>query len=122
MKVRDIMSTPARTIAPEATLAEAQALMTLHGIRHLPVVESGEIVAVITDEDVRLAGNGLADAKVKDHATRSNVSIGADERLPRAANLLRSHRIGCLPVMQGAEIVGVLTRGDLLARMGRHSR
>lgn len=122
MKVRDIMSAPARTIAPDATLEEAQSLMTLHGIRHLPVVEAGEIVAVLNEEDVKIAGDGPADRKVRDYAQRATASVSPDEKLPRAANLMRSHRTGCLPVMQGAELVGIVTRSDLLARMGRHSR
>ena len=133
MKIRDIMSTPAHTIGPEATLMQAWSLMELHRIRHLPVVEAGKVVAILSDDDVKAAmapgkpskpasTDGLDVLKVREHATHAAVCIGPDERLPRAANLMRQRRIGCLPVVNGEKLLGIVTATDLLDRMGRHSR
>jgi len=51
-KVEEIMGTPVVTVSPEATVAECMALMTGRFLRHLPVVEEGELVGLVSIGDV----------------------------------------------------------------------
>jgi len=120
MLVRDVMKRPVITIGPEAALKEAHDLMWREGIRHLPVVEGGRLVGIITDRDIRLATSSLrkdplsCDAPVR--AAMKTPVLTADPLDPveDAARLMREERIGSLPVVEGREVVGILTGIDLL--------
>ena len=54
-----VMKSPVLTVGPEATLEEAYKLLLERGIRHLPVVEEGRLVGIVTDRDIRLATSHL---------------------------------------------------------------
>ena len=60
MLVRDIMRSPAVTVSADTTLENAYRTMREKAIRHLPVVEEGRLVGVITDRDLRLATSALS--------------------------------------------------------------
>lgn len=105
------------TVTPTATVADALELIRNHNIRHLPVLDAGRVVGVATDRDLRLAlepGSTPADATVQDIMTTSPVAVSPDTPIESAAALLSEHRIGCLPVLEDDELVGILTRSDLL--------
>lgn len=106
------------TVPPGATVAEALDEMRTHGIRHLPVVDDGRLVGVVTDRDLRLAlepdGSAPQSATVEDTMTSSPIVVASELPIESAAALLSENRIGCLPVVDEGEIVGILTRSDLL--------
>lgn len=106
------------TVSPGATVAEALDEMGTHGIRHLPVVDDGRLVGVVTDRDLRLAldpdGSAPRTATVEDTMTSSPIVVASELPIESAAALLSENRIGCLPVVDDGEIVGILTRSDLL--------
>ena len=54
LRVGDIMSVPPVTIPPSTSMHEAQALMQQRKIRHLPVLQDGRLVGMISDRDIRL--------------------------------------------------------------------
>jgi len=121
MLVKDVMKRPVITIGPEATLAEAHRRMWEYGIRHLPVVdERGELVGIVTDRDIRLATSTLkehplsCDARVYQVMTRPVLTADPLDPVEDAARLMREEKIGCLPVLEGRELVGILTGIDLL--------
>ena len=62
MLVRDIMRSPAVAIPPETRLQDAYRILREKAIRHLPVLEGGRLVGVVTDRDLRLATSALAPA------------------------------------------------------------
>lgn len=105
------------TVLPTATVADALELIRTHNIRHLPVLDAGRVVGVVTDRDLRLALDPDArttEAIVRDIMTGSPVVVSPDTPIESAAALLSEHRIGCLPVLEDDELVGILTRSDLL--------
>ncbi len=121
MLVKDVMKRPVITIGPEATLHEAHRLMWEKGIRHLPVVDArGELVGILTDRDIRLATSNLrenplpCDAKVYEVMTRPVLTADPLDPVEDAARLMREEKIGCLPVLEGKDLVGILTGIDLL--------
>jgi acetoin utilization protein AcuB len=116
MFVKDRMSERFVTVAPDATLAEARALLDRHRIRHLPVLERGQLVGIITDRDIRSAASASSPGQVEVRAamTRDPITVIPETRVEEAAKLMVMHRIGGLPVLRGGELVGIITETDLL--------
>ncbi len=120
MLVKDIMKRPVITIGPQATLREAHQLMWERGIRHLPVLDEGRLVGIITDRDIRLATSVLrpnplsCDARVYEVMKRPVLTADPLDPVEDAARLMREEKVGCLPVVEGKELVGIITGIDLL--------
>ena len=107
------------TIGPDATLAEAQALMGAHGISGIPVVEgaepgkTGRLVGILTNRDVRFARN--PDQKIYELMTRDKlVTVTENVDQEQAKHLLHSHRIEKLLVVdKNGHCVGLITVKDI---------
>jgi acetoin utilization protein AcuB len=123
LRVRDCMSTPVRVIGPEAPVWEAVALMRRYGIRRLPVVEGDALVGIVTWTDAMRvyppAPPGQSPAPrpvgllVRHLMTAAPRVVAPDDDLGHAARLMRAHKIGGLPVVDGGRLVGILTESDL---------
>ena len=102
------------TIMPDATLAEAQALMARHRISGIPVVEKGgRLVGILTNRDVRFAEN--PEQPVSELMTRDDlVTVGIDVKQDEARRLLHQHRIEKLLVVdENYRCVGLVTVKDM---------
>jgi acetoin utilization protein AcuB len=125
MLIRDVMHYPVETVAPQATLAEAYRIMQQKGFRHLPVVEAGRLVGIVTDRDLRLATSALhphpfpPEARVADVMQRRVITAAPHDPIEEAARLMRLQRIGCLPVLEGEVLIGMVTATDLLEALLR---
>ena len=123
--IEAIMSTNLITVSPSATLAEARSLMHEHRIHHIPVMDGDKIVGLITltnvlaatdsflrDDGTRIHADeiGIGDAMVTDLAT-----VDVNASLRHAALFLEKHKIGCLPVLDGETLVGIITDTDFVA-------
>ena len=120
MLVRDIMTTAVITIEPEATLVQVCEVMQARNIRHLPVLEGGRLVGVITDRDVHGATSSLCLAPaqpkglVRDVMAHPPKTAHPLDPVEDAARTMRALKIGCLPVLDGERLVGIVTGIDLL--------
>lgn len=132
MKVGEFMKTPVTTIAPDESLHVADGIMTLGGLRHLPVVSGGALVGILTHRDILRAPATFflaADPRsllkaltVRDVMTRDVVTIEAGASMETAAERLLKHRVGCLPVVESGAVVEIVTTSDLLHTItGPHS-
>jgi acetoin utilization protein AcuB len=132
MAVRDWMSRRVTTIRPGARLGDAARLMAARGIRHLPVVEAGRLVGIVTARDLRQAVfapavqdqvdrlPGLLDGLVvRDVMIRGVVTVGAATSIREAARLMHERRLGALPVVERDRVVGILTETDVLKALQR---
>lgn len=125
MLVRDIMTSPVVSIAPETTLQDAYRTMQEKGIRHLPVLDSKRLVGVITDRDLRLATSTLVPApfepggRVSAVMCRSPLTADPSDPVEEAARIMRAEKIGCLPVMEDGRLSGIITGLDLLDALMR---
>ncbi|CAN5238245.1 IMP dehydrogenase [soil metagenome] len=102
------------TIGPDATLAEAQALMTRHKISGIPVVEvSGKLVGILTNRDVRFAGNPRQPvSELMTHENLATVAPGVGQE--EARRLLHQRRIEKLLVVDDAyRCIGLITVKDI---------
>lgn len=127
MRVADIMTSRPVTIAPQNAIGTAIALMRAGGFRRLPVVENGRLVGIVTAHDLRLASNAptvmsepwydnylLQHIPVSTCMTPHPITVTPDSSIAEAARLMRDHKIGGLPVVEGDQVVGIVTETDLL--------
>ena len=120
MLVREMMRSPVTTLSPEATLKEACALFQSRDFRHLPVMEADRLVGVLTDRDLRWVTSSLCPGRlgledpVRGAMSHPPITIAPLDPVEDAARIMREHKIGCLPVMDGASLVGILTGMDIL--------
>jgi CBS domain-containing protein len=116
-KVRDAMTPEPRVADPSLSLAEAAQLMKSEDIGSLPIVQEGQLVAVLTDRDivVRAVAESadLSATKVGEIASRKPVTIEPDEDLDEALAQMARAQVRRLPVVEGGRLVGVLAQADI---------
>ena len=117
MRVGDIMKRKVETISAGEPVGAAVERMRQRRIRHLVVMRGKEIAGIVSDRD--LASLTPGDARVEEVMSAPAVSATSDMTIRKAANLLRGRSIGCLPVMEDGDLVGIVTTTDLLERIGR---
>lgn len=126
MFVRDYMTREPLTISPETTHPDAVALMRKHRIRRLPVVSKGRLVGIVSEQD--LLSNQpspatslsvyeiielLAKLRIQDIMVKPVMTVEGDCPMEEAACIMVSKKIGCLPVMEGEKLVGIITETDI---------
>lgn len=124
--VGDVMTRHVASITPATSVLSARQLLYSHGFRHLPVVEDGTLVGIVSDRDVQPAGTdqptpdrnrpvrGVMSAPVR--------SARPDDDLLYAARQMLDWKISALPVLDRGHLVGVLTTTDCLAALRRMIR
>ncbi|WP_017626740.1 CBS domain-containing protein [Nocardiopsis chromatogenes] len=115
--VRDVMSAPPHTAAPDTTLAEIARTMRDEDIGDVLIVEGDRLRGLVTDRDlaVRCVAEGAdcSTATVADAFTAPTVSIAPEEHVNNAVRLMREHSIRRLPVVEQGRPLGVVSLGDL---------
>jgi acetoin utilization protein AcuB len=127
MRVKDLMSTIPITVDPATPVLDAQKTMRECRIRHLLVMEDGQLVGIVTDRDIRLnlaspatslsiweLNHLLARMSVRDVMKTSLIIIDPNRDAGEAATILLSEKIGALPVVAGAQLVGIVTESDFV--------
>ncbi|YAI82586.1 MAG: CBS domain-containing protein [cyanobacterium endosymbiont of Rhopalodia sterrenbergii] len=119
LTARDLMSSPVRTIRPETTIEQAQKVLFRYGHSGLLVVdESDRLVGVISRRDIDLAfHHGLSHVPVKGHMTQHLKTITPDTILPEIESIMITNDVGRLPVVENNELLGIVTRTDLLRQI-----
>lgn len=113
--IRDIMSFPVKTVYPETTMEDVGKILLKYGHTGVPVVDHGRLVGVISRRDVDKAlKHGLQHAPVKGFMTRDVVTVGPDLGWEEVQKLMVLHDIGRLPVVENGELVGIVSRSDVL--------
>jgi len=117
MKVKNWIKREPVTIQRTARLQEALDLMKKHSIRHLPVVDDGQLVGFITESDIRqfFFPSMVEDIPVHQVMVLNPITINANASIEMAARLIHDYKIGGLPVLDKKKLVGVITASDLLS-------
>lgn len=126
--VEDSMTQEVVTLEPETTAAEALALCRERRIRHLPVVEGGRLLGLVSDRDLRSAAPVLGDPnrtealgriRAGEVMSRDVVTVSPKDPIENAAREMYERRIGCLPVVDGSGLVGIVTSSDVMRALVR---
>src|SRR5574341_1197672 len=128
MQVEKRMKPNPITVSPEDSFRHAMTLIRERGIRHLPVVEDGRLVGIVTDRDLRQASPSQATSleihelhyllervTVREIMTTKVHTVTPDTPIEEAARLMLRHRIGGVPVLGEGALVGILTETDILS-------
>jgi len=111
-----------KTVSPDDPLSFAARVLREHRFHHLPVVEGGRLVGILSDADLRdssygtmpVEGGTAEDLPVRE-AMRTEVwSVTPDDSVEDALLILTREKFGALPVLSGDRLVGIITRADLL--------
>jgi tRNA nucleotidyltransferase (CCA-adding enzyme) len=110
------MSSPVRTIRPETSIEEAQRILLRYGHSGLCVVNAaGQLVGIISRRDIDIAlHHGFSHAPVKGYMATNLKTITSDTTLPEIQMLMVTYDIGRLPVLNNGDLIGIVTRTDVL--------
>ncbi len=133
MLVQDIMTRKVVAIAPAMPIADVHTLMEQRNIRHFPIMDSvlgeagnvgeGErLVGIVSDRDIRIVGSSppaappavTMNSPVGDIMIRDVLTAHPLDPIEESARVLREHKIGAMPVLEGDELVGIVTAIDFL--------
>ena len=117
-QIYKFMSVCTQTVGREKSMSVAHALMREHHVRHLPVVDGGVLVGILSDGDLRFA-EALRDidtsrVRVEEVMTKEPYFVAPSASLGEVAAHMAEHRYGCAVVMDGAKIAGIFTSTDAL--------
>ena len=134
--VRDWMTRNLVTLSPEASVAEALTLCRERRIRHIPILEEGRLVGIVSDRDLRDASPALGDAerasalqetRIGDVMTREVITADPQDSIENAAQEMYEHKIQSLPVIaeepvvdeasavaEEEEVLGIITSSDVM--------
>jgi tRNA nucleotidyltransferase (CCA-adding enzyme) len=114
----DIMSRPARFVSADDTVAHAMVLCQRHRQSAMQVGEPRSLAGIVTREDLDKAiAHGLSHAPVKSVMSSDVVTCAEETPLPEVMRLVAASDAGRVPVVRAGEVVGVVTRSDLLAAL-----
>lgn len=127
MKVRDIMMKGPVTLEADDVLDLADDVMSLGRIRHIPILSGQRVVGVLSQRDLfysalvkalgvkhREQKDLMKTLRVRELMSQPVITIPPDATVKQAARLMAQKKIGCLPVVEGEELVGLVTETDML--------
>ena len=125
--IRDIMIAEVTTLQRNDSLQLVKDIMTLGRVRHFPVMDDDKVVGVVSQRDLYKASLGsvmkygekaqrafLEGIVVKEVMSDPPITIAPHASVQEAARLMMEKKVGCLPVLEGAKLVGIVTETDML--------
>jgi CBS domain-containing protein len=125
-RVREIMQEKIVTISVGDRLSTVEDIMTLGGVRHMPVVRGGRLVGVVSERDLLRASLSSLDPRQQERRafleaidisqvmSAPPIVVAPETSVEEAARIMADNKIGCLPVLEGKTLVGLVTETDLL--------
>jgi CBS domain-containing protein len=127
LRVRDIMGRNLVTISVSERLSTVEDIMTLGHVRHMPVVQGGKLVGVVSERDLLRASLSVlsehrgAERRAFLHVVEiarvmsaPPIVIGPEATIEEAARVMAEKKIGCLPVVENDHLIGMVTETDVL--------
>ena len=131
MRVEELMTSKVFTVTPHDLIDRVFFLIHYEKVRHLPVVEKGKVVGIVSDRDMYKALGPKSNSKaiegtvhspelhvvpkkVMNIMRRGVITISPEDHASDAAAIMADHKIGALPVVQDDKLVGILSATDIL--------
>lgn len=117
-KLGRIMSSPVESVPPDLSVLEASKIMGVKHIKRLPILKDGKLAGIVTQTDLvrALTSYGLW-RDISEIMSRDIAGIQRNASVAEASKIMTSRKISCIIVMDGDDVVGVLTEKDLLGRV-----
>ena len=147
LRIRDIMSKDVITISPESSVEEAAKILSDNGISGLPVVKDGKLVGIVSESDLIIKDKKLhfpdyinviggiiylesykkfknefkkfIAVKVEDLMSEKVITVSPEDSIEDAATIMSEEDVNRLPVVEGDNLVGIISRGDIVRDLGR---
>jgi CBS domain-containing protein len=147
MLAKEIMTKEVLTVSPQTSVQEVAKLLIEHKISGVPVVEEGKLVGIVSEGDLIIKDTNLhipsvinvlgsiiylespkkleeeikkiTAVEVKDLMTKEVFTVQEDSDISEVATLMAEKRINRVPVVKGEEIVGIISRGDIVKSIAR---
>lgn len=125
-QIGSVMTPLPHSIGADAGVAEAQALMETHDIRHLPVTNGDQLVGIVTDRDIKLALDPLVHTPPMQQVRQIMIAdpyvVAPDAPLDVVLLTMAERRIGCVLVADGGRLDGIFTTTDASRLLGERLR
>jgi PAS domain S-box-containing protein len=117
-KLGRIMSSPVESVSSDLSILEASKIMGAKHIKRLPVIDEAKLVGIVTQTDLvrALTSYGLW-RDVSEIMSRNIAGIQRHASVAEAAEIMTSGKLSCIVVMDGDDVVGILTEKDMLGRV-----
>ena len=126
-KIQDIMTKNPHTLEADNVLDLADDLMSMERVRHIPILERGKVVGIVSQRDLffsaldkilgiqqRVQKDLMKTIRAREVMSHPVITISAGASVKEAARLMAENRIGCLPVVKDKQFVGLVTETDIL--------
>lgn len=118
MVIRDLMNPSVVSITPEESAALAARLLSRHDLGSLPVCgQSGKLMGIVTDRDIITrcvaAGEDPSRVPVRDIMSPAPATVSPSDDVHAAAQTMAARQVRRLPVVEGDQVVGMVSLGDL---------
>lgn len=126
MFVKDKMTPNPVTVTPDVSISTAFGIMKEQSFRRLPVVQGGKLIGIVTEKELQQVSPSkattlsvfelnylLEKTTIKDAMSRDPITVQDDDLIEKAALLMRTNKVGALPVMHGDRLVGLITESDI---------
>ena len=113
--VAQIMSHGVHTLPPTATVTIAASMMQRYGHEGFPIVQQGQVVGVLTRREIdRALSLGLGSATIDLYMRKGQIQVSPKDSVERVQQMMMEHNVGQVPVVQDSEVIGIVTRTDLI--------
>ena len=114
------------TVTPDVSISEAFSIMKERQFRRIPVVQGGKLIGIVTEKELQQVSPSKATSlsvfelnyllektTIKDAMRKDPIPVQDDDLIQKAALLMRTNKVGALPVMHGDKLVGIITESDI---------
>lgn len=116
--IEKFMTPLVHTVRAGATFAEAHALMRRHGIRHLPVLEGGRLVGIVSERDLYLletfGAGGAKEIAVEEGMSQDVLAVPPSALAGEVARTMAERKLGSAVIARDGHVLGIFTTVDAL--------
>lgn len=121
--VRELMSYGVYTLSPDTSVAQAEEMMRRYGHEGFPVVSDGKLLGVLTRREIDKALQyEREDAPISNYMHKGEIAVAPSDPVEHLQEVMMEHDIGQVPVVEEGEIIGIVTRTDLINLWSRRPR